>query len=152
MADWDLSSDGIAPGLWEEQESPFPPQVSASSVNGNLRSTGYSRGSQISATLQHLLNPGGEPASPSCPPGNNRTKTVLLLVSWSSRCNVSNDALQPLLGNAAILLVKMMILFSDILPISFSYKKTLTFYINGSTSFKTPFFDMKMIQASKPGK
>jgi len=45
MADWDLSSDGIAPGLWEEQESPFPPQVSASSVNGNLRSTGYSRGS-----------------------------------------------------------------------------------------------------------
>lgn len=148
MADWDLSSDRIAPELWEEQESPLLSRVSASSVNGNLRSAGNGKGSWISAALPPLLHPGGEPASPSCPPGSNRTRAVLLLVSWSSHCNVAS---QPLLGNAAIL-VKTMILFTDILPIFFSYKKTLTFYINGSTSFKTRLFDMKMIQASKPGK
>lgn len=148
MADWDLSSDRIAPELWEEQESPLLSRVSASSVNGNLRSAGDGKGSWISATLLPLLHPGGEPASPSCPPGSNRTRAVLLLVSWSSHCNVAS---QPLLGNAAFL-VKTMILFTDILPIFFSYKKTLTFYINGSTSFKTRLFDMKMIQASKPGK
>ena len=151
MADWDLSSDRIAPELWEEQESPLLPRVSASSVNGNLRSTGDGKGSWISAALPPLLHPGAEPASPSCPPGSNRTRAVLLLVSRSSHCNVSNVDSQPLLGNAAIL-VKTMVLFTDILPIFFSYKKTLTFYINGSTSFKTRLFDVKMIQASKPGK